>query len=601
MCGNSELLAETIEKTEAELNTKHMMDLLMKSLIDHKLNCFNILLDKVKSLMQGSWSLYTFRLSLIGNRESGDEEEMTRVGELIGKSFITPGQKYAQSVPEPTPQRSVESLMKLLEDTDGYNDEDVSIHRQKLWFEAAEEGNIQWLKEIAQQGININCQNKENATALQIVASKNNPECIQFLAQHQAFIPQPKIMPVICGMPENRNPFRWKDGPLTLTATTLNIKGSEHECSERRLECIKLLLNRTKIDLSGCDLKEEVHKTLVNICTYSGDLNVLRFLLDTVVDVNYSSSLPPQFHSYNQTVLCVVLERVSYNRDNIVRMLLDAGSNVDGVDNNIPMHFCRTVKDMNLLLDRGADINKQNSKGETPLMKAIPRQEAHRMVRMLLKKGNVYFENTTGTGNDVMERRNEIMESGNDIIIDVNQQDDNGRSALLTSCISCAVNCTQLLLTSGANINIQDTVYKHDDPFEKSVPLSHMMWSVRNVDREPYISIVKLLVKNGSLLLDGKCQPLLMAIEKNQTRVVKIMLRALSSHKKLKQLQMCIDKMVPEEIQQEINTRLAAPYSLKHIVRNTIREQLNHLRLINKLDTPAKMKEYLYFSELDPM
>ncbi len=630
---DKQLLVDTIMSKSVHISKQDIMDLFIKSLIEANVHCLKVLVDQFASYTQDM----TWKLALVVCREC-DDKSIGQVEELIHVNHMTPKPRYTTPATSARQTRSVEELRQQLvelsrtENMDTTASQikqtgsevtgvDISLHRQTLWFIAAEEGNVEWLKELAAQGVDINCHNIDNMTALQIVAADNQLDCVRFLSHHQMFIPHVHVKPSNRGGCCTKRHIGRQDSPLCMASTSLNIEGMEEECSRNRLECIKLLRDCSMKYLTEQDLIKEVHKALVGICTSSGDLKVVEYLLVNGADVNYFSHKLERSLCYTQTILCQVLHSNCFNKYDIAKMLLNAGCDVDGIEDCIPLHFCQTQEDMKLLLDRGANINKENSYGETPLIMVISQNSSYRLVNMLLKRGNVLIED------DVTESLSNLRESdstgsqikvtgspckltgsddtgsevtGSDAVIDVNHQDDWGWSALLKAVANGAVNSTRLLLKCGANVNIHNSSqYIGCDPAEIHTPLLYAIYNGFTIAHEPILTIAKELIKHKSILIDKKCQPLATVIKHNQFRIAKILLQCVGSQQDLQRLQASLPKDTNQEIMAYISTTLTAPFSLRHLVRDTIRCRITYISLINQLLIPTHMKHYLTLSELD--
>ena len=111
-----------------------------------------------------------------------------------------------------------------------------------------------------------------------------------------------------------------------------------------------------------------------------------RLIYDHLVDVNFNfnirrTSAPGQ--SLDTTAL---IEAVSKGQNQVVRILLDAGADIERADgwSYVPLHWAamnnhyETVK---LLLDEGADVDKEDQWGRTSLLRAASEDVAKLLMR----------------------------------------------------------------------------------------------------------------------------------------------------------------------------------------------------------------------------
>ena len=95
----------------------------------------------------------------------------------------------------------------------------------------------------------------------------------------------------------------------------------------------------------------------------------------------------------------------------------------------VELATCEHDKCLKLLISQGADVNKVNSEGRTPLMNAC-------------KKMNTSFVEI-------------LLDSG----ADVNARSKTGDTALMTACRTQSITCTKLLLKYGADVNALDNTH----------------------------------------------------------------------------------------------------------------------------------------------
>jgi hypothetical protein len=83
-----------------------------------------------------------------------------------------------------------------------------------------------------------------------------------------------------------------------------------------------------------------------------------------------------------------------------VKALLDAGASPDAVEGGTPILFAvvreHSAETLKLLLDRGADINRMDSLGNTALMRALTGMQLDQVNDLLVRGANPRFVNVNG-------------------------------------------------------------------------------------------------------------------------------------------------------------------------------------------------------------
>ncbi|XP_077297680.1 uncharacterized protein LOC143919303 [Arctopsyche grandis] len=167
-----------------------------------------------------------------------------------------------------------------------------------------------------------------------------------------------------------------------------------------------------------CDFNRSIHTAC-----YYGNLEVLRFLINKGVELNYKNS-------HNETLLHVAAK----------------GGN---------------VKILQLLINKGLDLNIADNDGETPIFCAASfRRGRTEALRLLLKSGaNPNALNSRGqtilhtlAGCDALEQFKLLLSEG----VDPNTRDKNGRSPLHCAAMCGNVTIMQLLLDKGLDVNSFD-------------------------------------------------------------------------------------------------------------------------------------------------
>lgn len=213
----------------------------------------------------------------------------------------------------------------------------------------------------------------------------------------------------------------------------------------------------------GASIKGEDGAYALMSAVTTGNLAVAALLLARGVKVNVTA----QWNDYlGSTALMIA---ASWNNHDMVRFLLDKGANIDFPDaqgNTALMHAARQSEDpsekysasaaLKLLLDRGAKVEARNQKGETALFLALGR---YWNVRLLLKYGaRVDVRDQTGATPLIRaaETRSDTMSPLLEAGAEINEQDNQGETALMKVVKANFPDRVQILLGYGADLNVTD-------------------------------------------------------------------------------------------------------------------------------------------------
>jgi len=179
---------------------------------------------------------------------------------------------------------------------------------------------------------------------------------------------------------------------------------------------------------------------VVRINVYSYIRSYVELLLEYDANINSTNiyQMTPLFHSIDNTELFM--------------LLIKHGANVmatDDHDNNLLMHVCRNLKDINalemvkfLLNNYAFDINKQNKYGETALILTLHANRSHELVIFLLENGSDVNKSMNNGINPLMlavyyHYPLKIIELSLEMSSHVNQQTETGESALFFALYGC--------------------------------------------------------------------------------------------------------------------------------------------------------------------
>jgi len=195
---------------------------------------------------------------------------------------------------------------------------------------------------------------------------------------------------------------------------------------------------------------------------YSTELaqNIIDLIESDTIDINFSDIIRKE----QRTILFIAS---SGGHANIVELLLNKGAEIDKPDiyGNTPLHAAVEAGHINivkLLLDNGANINKTNNNEYTPLYTAVEIERPD-IVDLLLKKGaKIRFEskpNTTPihhisiyeTGDIGVELLNVFIKNG----VNINEQDIHGYTPLHIASTNNNYKIAKVLIENSDNLDIK--------------------------------------------------------------------------------------------------------------------------------------------------
>ena len=149
---------------------------------------------------------------------------------------------------------------------------------------------------------------------------------------------------------------------------------SDEETNEIRTKQERLLKYARKGNIDGCkqlldegaDINyvvwwESLYSTSLYTAVEHGHTQCVRFLLEHGADPNSEAD-------YDNSLITSLLCALDRNYKDIIHLLLDAGADTQiGYPLHIAMHKEKNEDIMELLLKHGADINKRDRMGDTPL------------------------------------------------------------------------------------------------------------------------------------------------------------------------------------------------------------------------------------------
>ena len=354
--------------------------------------------------------------------------------------------------------------------------------------QAVENGDISALETWIKYGGNVNAENSEGTTFLQMAVSNNQLEVVKFLVKHGA----------------NVNAWKFLDKiPLTLS------------CKVGSLEIAEFLI-QNGAEINPTDL---IGTAPIHQATYSNQLEIVRLLLKFGANPNVI-----QMNSRKTPLHLATAKGFT----EIVKLLLQNGAEINAKDikGRTPL-FWATLKNnfevVKLLIDKGADVDMCQSNGKTsPLMIAVY-HGFEDIIDLLIEKGanlNVNFQALHfAIANKNPKVVQKLLENGAEMWKFGNNYAPLHLAALLSSNEVC-----KILISHGACVNDIDGL--------QTTPLVRTVSSNRNVFDHNQESIVETLISSGANPNLGRGKwgfhrypPLNLAIVKKKLPIIRILLR----------------------------------------------------------------------------
>ncbi|KAJ3642022.1 hypothetical protein Zmor_028486 [Zophobas morio] len=261
--------------------------------------------------------------------------------------------------------------------------------------------------------------------------------------------------------------------------TALHLASQKGDCA-----ITKILLNSgASINIADEDKRNALHYASES---WKGNRNVIKLLIEKGIDVNVQDG-------NGKTALQLACKNGVYEN---AKMLLNSGASINIVDKDKmnALHYAsKSWKDnrdvIKLLIEKGIDVNVQDGNGKTALQLAC-KNGVYENAKKLLSSGasiNIvdkdkmnalhYASQSWKDNRDVIKL---LIEKG----IDVNVQDGNGKTALLFACRYGVYENAEVLLNSGASINMVD-----------KDKMNALHYALRSRKHNP--NVVKLLIEKG--------------------------------------------------------------------------------------------------------
>lgn len=350
-------------------------------------------------------------------------------------------------------------------------------------FEAIEQNEVDVVKKMAREGVDLDVKNKDGYTPLFLAVKNNNYEISKLLISNGADISTLQ-----------------KDGRSILIeasdeedhrlARLLVKHGAEiNHVSKKRGTALHEAIRAGNFDVaeqlvkSGADLrlKDDDGRTPLMYAVDKEQLSIVQLLVDEGANVNFS----------NRDGWTVLMEAASAKSPEITQLLIDKGANVNAISYHNKTALFEAVEEERLenariLIEHGANVNSKIDE-LTPLCEAV-RSNDYEMARLLIDNGAEVKARETEKGETVLiqaadEKDARIVKLLLDHGADANASRYDGRTALFESIESGKTANAKILIEYGADVNWQ----KFND-------LSPLMYAIE----KKKMDLVVLLIENGA-------------------------------------------------------------------------------------------------------
>ncbi|XP_063901840.1 uncharacterized protein LOC135121443 [Zophobas morio] len=326
------------------------------------------------------------------------------------------------------------------------------------------EDNRDVIKLLVEKGIDVNAQNRNGTTALQLAGRERDYEIAEMLLNAGAsinMVNKDNENALHCASEsrkDNRNIIKLLiEQGMDVNAQNGNgTTALQLACLQGVDENVEMLLDFG----ASINIVDKNNKNALHCASESpkDNRNIIKLLIEQGMDVNAQNG--------NGTT---ALQRAClHGVDENLEMLLDFGASINIADKNNKnaLHYAsESWKDnrviMKLLIEKGMDVDAQNGNGTTALQFALL-EGADENVKMLLDFG-ASINITNQENENALHCALESWKDNRDVIklliekgIDVNVQNRDGMTALQLACLNGDYREAEILLNSGASINLAD-------------------------------------------------------------------------------------------------------------------------------------------------
>lgn len=332
-----------------------------------------------------------------------------------------------------------------------------------LLLDAAKRCNHRLMRALLERKIEVNHQNKNGESALHRSAEQGDIEGVRLLLDHNA---NPGLKdkigrtPVMMAMlNEHVNVVRLllqRGSPVDAQDTNgatpltmmLELVARPGRAQRGYWDIVETLLRK------GAPLNQppKIGETLLSRAAAEAQAAIIEVLIARGLSPNATE---PQ-SGRTPLVACIM----SRHRESLrmAKLLLDKGADVNAQDEkgNTPLMAAAAINNAELcrlLLDKGAVVTLANKYGETALDVALKANSAQ-CIPLLSGGGPMFFLNAAQAGN--LDELKKALEAPGADPIDVNVSDANGRTALMLAAKNGSLACVQYLLSMKARPDLQD-------------------------------------------------------------------------------------------------------------------------------------------------
>lgn len=369
----------------------------------------------------------------------------------------------------------------------------VELDLSNALMNASGNGHVACCKALLDAGANVNAEYEAGYTPLMYAAHNGCIDVIKLLVAHGAN--------VVATDESNRSAlyFAVESRDTDCLKLILRLQAEHDDFRAHPLEFQKFIhpallfacgdypkMLRTFIE-AGADVNYEVKysDTTVLWAIKLDCISCLLILLESGAnpEANAPGDCPPLFAAVRARSLAAVKLLLKfgadpdalYRKDRAIHMaasnndvdclkaLVEGGASLDAenYDYELPLMCSSTAASIEVLLRAGASLEMRTSLGQTPLMKAVERDNAI-AVKVLLEHGANTEARENSTGRTVLIAAaaagsescvSLLLESG----ANIEAYDQQGRTALVWAAINDAFQCVRILLSRGANCNVKDS------------------------------------------------------------------------------------------------------------------------------------------------
>ena len=302
-----------------------------------------------------------------------------------------------------------------------------------------------------------------------------------------------------------------------------------------------------------------------------------------------------------------------YIKIDIINILLEKGADINAKDNYgwTPLvqaiHECEcgcececSKEVIKILLEKGADINAKDNYGRTPLMHAIQYGCSEEVIKILLEKGADINAKDNYGRTPLMHAiqygcSEEVIKILLDKGADVNAKDKNGCTPLMHAIheCECSKEVIKILLEKGADINAKDNY--------GWTPLMH---AIHECECECSKEVIKILLEKGADI-NAKdsydCTPLMLLSSAHNNKKSYINMLEFFINCRPKISMQAIDNLPEGEFRDKLKKCYSNPQKLQSISGNKVRQHLMEqgnpdqtiAQKVEKLPLPKLMKKFL--------